>query len=164
MRLPINQGVGSTIATHPTEVTLQKAPVHSTEVTLQKAPVRGLRVLVVEDNEDSAEMMADLLRLGGHEVQVARDGVMALDIVLGFMPDIVLCDIGLPGMNGYEVAAHLRKQPELRRTHLVAISGYGRDEDRRRAKDAGFDHHLTKPVEPATLDALLARLAAEQTS
>ncbi len=119
---------------------------------------RRMRVLVVEDNQDSAEMMSFLLRLRGHEVRTAFDGHQALKEALVFKPHAVLCDIGLPGMNGYEVAERLRQQPAFERTPLIALTGYGQEEARRRAQEAGFDHHLVKPVEPDALEALLDSL------
>lgn len=122
---------------------------------------RKSRVLVVEDNLDAAEAMASLLELGGHDVQVAHSGQEALGAAGAFRPELVLCDIGLPNMSGYEVAAKLRAQPEFAHIRLVAISGYGRDEDRARAREAGFDQHLTKPVEPDRLEALLESLGTE---
>ncbi|HVM46161.1 MAG TPA: response regulator, partial [Candidatus Thermoplasmatota archaeon] len=94
----------------------------------------------------------------GHTVETAGDGHAAVEAARSFAPHVVLCDIGLPGINGYEVAARLRADAAFANTRLVAITGYGQDEDRRRAREAGFDHHLTKPVEPRSLEALLARL------
>ena len=126
----------------------------------QPAP-RALKILLVEDNLDSAEMMTFLLTLGGHEVRTAHDGREALEAARAFLPQAVLCDIGLPGMNGYELAARLREQPDFRRTPLIALTGYGEEESRRRSREAGFDYHLVKPVEPAALDALLDSLLAE---
>ncbi len=116
---------------------------------------RTLRVLVVEDHADSADMMVFLIGAAGHEVFKASDGAGALDAAMAHQPDIIICDIGLPGMNGYELAARIRQRPQLHDTYLIAITGYGRDEDRRRAKEAGFDAHLTKPVEPSVLHSLL---------
>ena len=118
----------------------------------------ALRVLIVEDNLDSAEMMAFVLKLSGHEVQMAHDGPEALDAARAFVPQVVLCDIGLPGMNGYEVAARLREQPAFKQTLLIALTGYGEEESSLRAKEAGFDYHLVKPVKPDGLDSLLASL------
>jgi len=114
------------------------------------------RILVVDDNLDTVESLALLLHLMGHEVHTAGDGPSALEAALADPPDLVLLDIGLPGMNGYEVAVRIRKQPELKDTILVAITGWGQEEDRRRAREAGFDHHLTKPADPAVLQKLLA--------
>jgi DNA-binding response OmpR family regulator len=104
------------------------------------------RVLVVDDNIDNADSLAILLRLGGHDVCLAHDGHAALQIALEFRPEIVLLDIGLPGMDGYEVARRLRTQTSCEESILVAVTGYGRDEDRIRSADAGFDHHLVKPI------------------
>jgi PAS domain S-box-containing protein len=119
---------------------------------------QGLKILVVEDNVDSAEMMRFMLELAGHEVRTAYDGREALETARTFQPQAVLCDIGLPGMNGYEVAARLREQPAFQRTPLIALTGYGQEEARRRAEAAGFDHHLVKPVEPDALGELLDSL------
>jgi len=115
------------------------------------------RVLVVDDNVDGAESVALLLRLFGHEVRVAHDGLAALAAVEAFRPEVVLLDIGLPGMDGLEVARTLRQQPDLKDVLLVALTGYGREEDRRRTQEAGFDVHLVKPVHANDLPPLLAR-------
>ncbi len=115
-----------------------------------------LRVLVVDDSEDAARMSAMLLRSWGHEVRVAHDGPAALERAAGFHPHVILLDIGLPGMDGYEVARHVRQNPHLTGTRLVAVTGYGQDTDRRRSEEAGFDVHLVKPVEPSALKELLA--------
>jgi signal transduction histidine kinase len=118
----------------------------------------GRRVLVVDDNGDAAESLALLLRLAGHEARVAHDGPGALKEAEAFPPDAVLLDIGLPGMDGYEVARRLRRLEGARSATLVAVTGYGQDDDLRRSKEAGFDHHLIKPVDPSTLyDLLRAR-------
>src|SRR5262249_34854516 len=100
------------------------------------------RVLVVDDHWDGAESTAALLRIQGHEVRTAHDGPEALEAARAFRPQVVLLDIGLPGMDGYEVARRLRQEPESGGVVLVAVTGYGRDEDRRAAAAAGFDHHL----------------------
>jgi PAS domain S-box-containing protein len=115
----------------------------------------GRRILVVDDNIDTAESMALLLEIGGHVVRTAHDGLHALEIAQDFQPHVALLDIGLPRMSGYEVARRLREQPETRRALLVAISGYGQDEDRQKSLDAGFDHHLIKPVDYEALKELL---------
>jgi signal transduction histidine kinase/CheY-like chemotaxis protein len=116
------------------------------------------RVLVVEDNPDAAESLQLLLELFGHRVRVVHDGPAAIAAVRAEAPDIAIVDIGLPGMDGYEVARHLREQPGLERTTLVALSGYGRDEDKQQAITAGFHLHLTKPIDADRLQALLADL------
>ncbi len=115
-----------------------------------------LRVLVVDDSEDSVESLALLLGLWGHEVTTARDGAAALDLVSRKAPHVVLLDIGLPGISGYEVAKEIRAREGVQDIMLVALTGYGQAEDRRRTKEAGFTVHLVKPVVPETLQRLLA--------
>jgi len=114
------------------------------------------RVLVIDDDRDAAESMTVLLELWGHEVRTAYSGPEAVGLAAAYLPDAVLLDIGLPRMNGYDVAQRLRELPGCETAMLVAVTGYGQDEDRRRSREAGFDHHLTKPVEPMTLQGLLA--------
>jgi signal transduction histidine kinase len=109
------------------------------------------RVLVVDDNRDAAQTLAVMLRLSGGEVETAHDGPAALKIAEVFRPDVVLLDIGMTGMNGFEVARTIRSRPWGSGVVLVAQTGWGQDEDRRRAREAGFDAHLTKPVDQATL-------------
>jgi CheY-like chemotaxis protein len=123
-----------------------------------KAPPR--RVLIVDDNEDSANSLALILKLGGHETASVYTAADALQHAATFRPDVVLLDIGLPGMDGYEVAQRMRELPGLRDIRLVAVTGYGRSDDRLRARDAGFDDHLTKPVEFAVLERTLAGIRA----
>jgi PAS domain S-box-containing protein len=127
------------------------------------APERPLQVMVVEDNVDAAESFSLLLELQGHGVRAAHTGRAALDLATTFVPDVAFIDIGLPGLDGYEVARRFRAMPAFQATVLVALSGYGRDEDKCRAQDAGFDHHLTKPVEPSTIDRLLNDIAGRST-
>lgn len=119
-----------------------------------------LRILVVDDNPDAAESLRVLLELGGHDVRVAGDGLRALDIVEGFAPDLAFVDVGLPGIDGYELATRLRAHAQARSSVLVALTGYGRDEDKLRAMEAGFDHHLTKPADFDAIDRLLANVSA----
>src|SRR5262249_13063456 len=118
-------------------------------------PRTSRRILVVDDNEDGAESIAMLLRLKGHEVRVAFDGEKALCAFGDFAPQVVLLDIGMPGMTGYEVARRLRDVSAPAGVLLVALTGYGQDEDRRRALEAGFDYHLVKPVDFEVLLGLL---------
>ncbi len=127
-------------------------------MTDSKAPCR--RVLIVDDNEDAANSLALLLKLGGHETASVYTASDALQRAAAFRPDVVLLDIGLPGMDGYEVAQKLRELPGLRNIRLVAVTGYGRSDDRLRAREAGFDDHLTKPVEFAVLERSLAGIRA----
>jgi PAS domain S-box-containing protein len=124
----------------------------------QPAPVPGAagrRILVVDDNVDAAETLRMLLELDGHEVQVAHTGTAALQAAVA-QHDVILLDIGLPDVNGYDVAARLRAMPALARTVLVALTGWGGERDRQRAREAGFDHHLSKPVTPEDLRTTLA--------
>jgi signal transduction histidine kinase len=117
----------------------------------------GLRVLVIEDNHDTADSLREVLEMGGLAVQVAYDGASGLVATRARRPEVVLCDIGLPGaMDGYEVARTIRADPSLRAVRLIALTGYGEQEDRRRAEQAGFDAHVTKPADPHALLALVA--------
>jgi CheY-like chemotaxis protein len=121
------------------------------------------RVLVVEDNEDAAEALRMFLELVEHEVQVADSGPSALEVAQSWRPEVVLSDIGLPGdMDGYALARALRAAQGGNRMFLVALSGYGREQDKERAREAGFDAHLTKPVDIHALEALLAKPVAGQ--
>jgi CheY-like chemotaxis protein/anti-sigma regulatory factor (Ser/Thr protein kinase) len=120
------------------------------------AALPPVRVLVVDDNQDSAASLGMLLGTLGAEVTVAHDGPSALDVYGVFQPAVVLLDIGLPGMDGYEVARELRERDPARRTTLVALTGWGQDDDRARARRAGFEHHLVKPAEIAVLEDLIA--------
>jgi two-component system, sensor histidine kinase len=125
----------------------------------QRCSAARKRVLVIEDNVDSAESMRMLLELAGHELEIALDGSEGVASAAKFQPDVVICDIGLPGsMDGYAVAGALRSKTELNRTFLIALTGYGQLEDQQRAKRAGFDVHLTKPVDPAYLERLLTEI------
>ena len=112
----------------------------------QKSP---RRIVVADDNEDSAESFAMLLSFSGHEVRVAHDGAQALELARQFDPQFAFLDIGMPKVNGYEVARRLHEFAE--RCVLVAVTGWGQEEDRIRAREAGFDRHLVKPVSPEVL-------------
>jgi CheY-like chemotaxis protein len=116
-----------------------------------------LRILVVDDHVDAATSLARLLSLlGGHEVEVAHDGSAALELVRSFRPQLAILDIGMPGMDGYEVARRLRAEDEFAPLKLVALTGWGQDGDRQRSRAAGFDVHLVKPVDPRELLDLVA--------
>ncbi len=119
------------------------------------ASVGGYRVLVVDDNRDAAESTAMFLQVAGHEVKAVHDGAQTLACVQIFAPDVVVLDIGLPEMDGYEVARRLRRLPETARALLIAVTGYGQLEDRQAAANAGFDEHLTKPADPSQLIELI---------
>lgn len=119
--------------------------------------VAGCRVLVVDDNRDAAATTAMCLEIAGHEVKTVHDGLQALASAPVFAPDVVVLDIGLPGMDGYQVAERLRQSPVTAHSLLIAVTGYGQESERRRAFEAGFDEHLIKPAEPARLNELIAR-------
>ena len=124
--------------------------------TGEAAPKR--RLLVVDDNKDAAESMSMLLEMWGHDVAYAYDGPSALQTAEEWQPEAVFLDIGLPGMDGYEVAERLRELPHAKDAVLIAITGYGQDDDRLRSRRAGIDHHLVKPVAPDALRSLIDSL------
>jgi CheY-like chemotaxis protein len=115
----------------------------------------GCRILVVDDSVDSAETLGELLKIWGHDVRLAHDGPGAVAAARDYRPEVVLLDIGLPGIDGFAVATQLRKEGIGGRM-LVALTGYGEQQDRDRAQQVGFDHHLVKPIDPDTLQKLLA--------
>jgi CheY-like chemotaxis protein len=120
-------------------------------------------VLVIEDNVDTAATLRDFLELSGFDVAIAFSGGEGVEAAGLFHPEIVLCDLGLPGMNGFEVAGALRRDPATAAARLIALTGYGGDEDRRRSHEAGFEVHLTKPVDPGLLRRLLSAGSAGAT-
>jgi signal transduction histidine kinase/DNA-binding response OmpR family regulator len=123
-----------------------------------EASPAGLRVLVVDDNRDVADSTASIMRMNGCDVHVVYDGRAAIESVQRLRPDAVLLDIGLPAIDGYLVAEHIRAQPENGRTMIVAVSGYGQEQDRLRSKSVGFDYHVVKPIDPAVLAGLVGSL------
>jgi len=132
-------------------------------VAVENAPVSGAigrRVLLVDDNEDAAASLAEALEDLGHVVEVAHDGPAALAKLETFSPDVALLDIGLPLMDGYELARRIRHEPRLARIRLVSITGYGQHSDKVRAHEAGFDVHLVKPVDLGVIETVLAETAA----
>lgn len=150
-----SQGLGlgcEIVVTLPLAVAPADAP--------EKAPVvtgeSGASVLLIEDNVDAAQSLADILQLNGHRVRVAYDGTTGIEMALELRPDVVLCDIGLPDLNGYEVARRLRADQSLRSAKLIAVTGYAQYADKKKAMDAGFDAHLTKPPDLDELKKLLA--------
>jgi CheY-like chemotaxis protein len=128
-------------------------PVPRAQIVVEAA--RSLRVLIVDDNADSASSVATLLQLQGHEVHVEHAGHTALRAAADYRPDVILLDIGLPGMNGYEIARRLRENPQFNEVSLIAVTGYGREADVQQAAQAGFNHHLVKPVDYDKLTGLL---------
>jgi CheY-like chemotaxis protein len=119
-------------------------------------PRHGRRVLIVDDNEDSTESLARLLKLTGHQVETALDGVAGLRAARSYRPEIIFLDIGLPEISGYEIAKRLREDTNMAKVRLIAMTGYGQEEDRRKALEAGFDGHMIKPADPADVEKLLA--------
>jgi two-component system, chemotaxis family, CheB/CheR fusion protein len=144
-------------------VRLPATPADTATVALASAtePVTtsGMRVMVVDDEADVADSVAQLLGTFGHDAHAVYDGAAAIDQSRTAPPDIMLVDIGMPGLSGYDVARQVRLDPSLRGIRLVALTGYGRDEDRGRAHEAGFDRHLTKPVADDKLRTILAELS-----
>jgi two-component system CheB/CheR fusion protein len=134
-----------------------QAPREEGELASVSAALRR-RILVVDDHEDSVTMMAAILRSRGYEVATARNGIAALEIAPKFSPEIIILDIGLPEIDGYEIARRFRNLPATGRTFIIALSGYGTQQDRTRTHEAGFDYHLIKPVAPEELFHLLSRL------
>ncbi|HJQ83982.1 MAG TPA: MASE1 domain-containing protein [Candidatus Binatia bacterium] len=153
-------GKGSEFVVHlpARPVSLPEAPLGAPGA--RSSTAAGLKVLVVEDNQDAAEGLAAVLGLWGHDVRLAFDGAAALEAAESWSPDVIVSDLGLPGMDGYELARRLRERPAFGKAVLVALSGYGQAEDRRRALDAGFDHHLVKPADLAALADILSGVAA----
>jgi CheY-like chemotaxis protein/two-component sensor histidine kinase len=147
----LGQGAEFTLGLPQLQAPAQPA---ATEAPIVPAP-RHLKVMVVDDNRDAAQILADVLVACGHEVQQAHDAAGAIETVLAMQPDAVVLDLGLPDASGVEVARRVRDDPALRDVLLVAVTGWGQEEDRRRTRDAGIDYHLVKPVEPTQLLNLL---------
>jgi CheY-like chemotaxis protein len=119
--------------------------------------ITGHRILVIDDNADAASSLAMLLKLTGNETHIAHDGLEAVNAAEKFLPNVVLLDIGLPGLNGLEVCRRIREQPWGKHMAIVALTGWGQSDDHRKSKEAGFDHHMVKPVDCAALMRLLAQ-------
>jgi signal transduction histidine kinase/ActR/RegA family two-component response regulator len=155
-------GQGSRFVTR-LPVSAQQSIAHpvAQEVRSPSSVVGGRRILVADDNYDSATSLSILLNDAGYEVRTAGDGVQALETAVQFRPDIALLDIGMPKLNGYEVARQIRTQPWGRHVLMIALTGWGGADHRRQTAQAGFDHHLTKPVDPAALTRLLVSLLTE---
>ncbi len=145
IRLPIEKFHSTAMPSHPVETPVQKS--------------HPLRVLIVDDNVDTVLSFSMLLKASGSEVKTAHDGPTAVKIAQEYVPDVVLLDIGLPGLNGYEVARQIRKQPSLRNVVLVALTGYGQESDKQASTEAGFNHHLIKPARIAEIRQILETVA-----
>jgi two-component system, chemotaxis family, CheB/CheR fusion protein len=151
VRLPLAKGA---IASEPAAEAVNDAK--------QRRPVpAGPRVVIVEDNADSRELLCELLHDEGYECRTVGSGKAALDLIRDFEPHIALLDVGLPEMDGFELARRLRAMPQTADMHLVAVTGYGRASDRVASREAGFDEHLVKPVQPDELLRVLARIQGE---
>jgi signal transduction histidine kinase len=152
-------GKGSTfIVRLPMDHTEELYDDKTTSSTVMETAHKTFRILVADDNTDAAQSLASLLKLYGHEIQIAQNGAQALQIANAFQPEVVFLDIGMPGMAGYEVARELRKIAGLERIRIVAVTGWGTEEDRARSKAAGFDSHFTKPLSPAAITKLLKEI------
>lgn len=121
----------------------------------QNVTTKFKRIVLIEDIDDNREMLKSILELDGHQVIAAMDGEAGCDAILAEKPDVALIDIGLPGMNGYDVARRVRRDSDCERVRLVALTGYGQSSDIETALDAGFDAHLVKPVDPKALATIL---------
>lgn len=135
---------------------VEPPPLSDRPVSRTKPITQRLRVLIVEDNVDAAESLRMLLKHCGCEVQVAHTGPDGVRAAVEMEPDLVLCDIGLPGLDGYGVAKQLRQAFSVGKPVLVELTGYGEEDDKRRTAEAGFDRHYTKPVDPAVIQSLLS--------
>jgi CheY-like chemotaxis protein len=143
VRLPLSVGAAAAAAA--------EAPVPDGTSTHRR------RVLVADDNVDAGESLAMLLRLDGHQVELARNGPEALELYERMRPDIAILDIGMPGLSGYDVARRIRQHKDANGVKLIALTGWGQESDKKRAMASGFDHHFTKPVEPTALVALIGQ-------
>ena len=153
-------GKGSEFIARLPIVMSRKSPRALQEDSVRKGTALGCRILIADDNRDAAESMSMVLRLMGNEVRTVHDGVQAIEEAAAFRPDVLLLDIGMPRMNGYDVARRVREQRWGSEMILVALTGWGQDDDKRRAIEAGFDQHFTKPVNPAVLEKLVKGLHA----
>jgi CheY-like chemotaxis protein len=140
----------------------QMADVNIAPAAAVKTPTQRFRILVVDDNHDSALSLAMMLSIMGHETRTAHDGESAVSTAESFLPEVVLLDIGLPKLNGYEVAQRIRENEWGQSMFLIAVTGWGQEEDRQRSSEVGLNVHMVKPVEPAALERLLAELPSRQ--
>jgi CheY-like chemotaxis protein len=140
----------------------QMADVNTAATSPVKPTTRSFRILVVDDNHDSAMSLAMMLSIMGHDTRTAHDGESAVATAESFLPEVVLLDIGLPKLNGYEVAQRIREHAWGKSMFLIAVTGWGQEEDRQRSSEVGLNVHMVKPVEPAALERLLAELRTDQ--
>ena len=153
------QGLGSKFAVH-LPITHEPPQKHETKMSADTASTKTAkkRILVVDDNHDSASSLSLMLKIMGNETKSVHDGLAAVQAAEEFQPEIILLDIGLPKLNGYDACRAMREKPWSQGMVIIALTGWGQDEDRRRSAEAGFDHHLVKPVEMATLQKLFSEL------
>jgi CheY-like chemotaxis protein/anti-sigma regulatory factor (Ser/Thr protein kinase) len=144
-------------------ILIEKPKAKTPGPTAERTPTTANRILVVDDNRDAAKSLATLLKLTGNETQTAHDGLEAVEVAGAFRPDVVLLDISLPKLSGHDVCRRIRQQSWAKNMVLVALTGWGQDEDRRQSKDAGFDHHMVKPVDFTALMSLLADVKLRKT-
>ena len=137
------------------------ADLNTVLVSPAKPASQRFRILVVDDNHDSALSLAMMLSIMGHDTRTAHDGESAVATAESFLPEVILLDIGLPKLNGYEVAQRIREQEWGKSMFLIAVTGWGQEEDRQRSSEVGLNVHMVKPVEPAALERLLAELHSE---
>ena len=150
-------GLGSEFVVRLPAIEAARPDLPRSRIAGQRSPARR-KILVVDDNADAAESLAALLSISGHETRMAHDGPEALQQAERFHPDVVFLDIGMPTLDGHETAKLIRKQPWGKDMVLVALTGWGQHEDRRRSKDAGFNHHLVKPADPVVVEKLLSSI------
>ena len=150
-------GLGCEFVVRLPAVEATRAIVHTRHAAANGSAARR-KILVVDDNEDAAESLAALLSMRGHETYLAHDGPEALQQAERFQPDVIFLDIGMPTLDGLETARLIRQQPWGQQMVLVALTGWGQTEDRRRSRDAGFNHHLVKPADPAVVEELLSSI------
>jgi signal transduction histidine kinase/ActR/RegA family two-component response regulator len=160
----VNRGSEFTVHLPVVAVSVLNDPTESSDLSCGQKVGRGRRILVADDFPQSAAILARLLRQDGNEVQVAQDGIQAIETAAEFRPDVAVLDIAMPKLDGFDVARVIREQPWGRRMFLIALSGWGQQVDRQRTKDAGFDAHLTKPAKYETLVEILNRLPLEGTA
>jgi DNA-binding response OmpR family regulator len=152
------QGLGSEFVVRLPILNEASQPQASAAEEQTSAPVSALRILVVDDNRDAADSLSEMLELMGNETRTAYDGREGVDMAGDYLPDVVLLDIGLPKLNGYDACRLIREQPWGKSLVVIALTGWGQDKDRQLSREAGFDYHLVKPVDPQALMAIVAGL------
>jgi CheY-like chemotaxis protein len=150
-------GKGSTFTIRVPQATSVAVESRTEEPRSGAAPQQRRRVLIADDNVDAADTLSMMLQLKGHDVRVVHEGQQAVRVAAEFQPHVVLLDIGMPELDGYEACQKIREQHSTTRPVIVAVTGWGHDQDKQRSQEAGFDAHLTKPIEPGALERFLER-------